>query len=325
MREIAAGQKSSHAPKTILELVIANRHAPRKLVRDAGRKGQSMKLVRYGRPGKEKPGIIDKQGKIRDLSKHVEDLSGAALSRKSLAKLSRLVLDKLPLVRGNPRFGACVTGVGNFIAVGLNYADHAAETGAKIPAEPILFNKSKSCIVGPNDDVMIPKGAQKADWECELAIVIGEACHNVSEREAFDVVAGYTICNDVSERAYQSEGTGQWMKGKGCPTFGPLGPWLVTKDEIKDVQKLAMWLDVNGEKAQRGSTATMIFGVRHLVSYISRFLLLEPGDVITTGTPPGVGLGMKPPKFLKAGDIMRLGIDGLGEQKQVVTAYRKIV
>jgi len=280
-----------------------------------------MRLVRYGHAGKEKPGLIDAQGKIRDLSEHVPDFSGEALSKKTLAKIAKLKADKLPLVRGRPRLGSCVGKVGNFIAVGLNYADHAAETGAPIPKEPILFNKAPSCVIGPNDDVMIPKGSEKTDWEVELAIVIGERCSYVEEKDAMSVVAGFCVCNDVSERAYQTEGTGQWMKGKGCPTFGPLGPWLVTPDEIADIQKLGMWLDVNGQRMQTGSTATMIFGVSFLVSYISRFLMLEPGDVITTGTPPGVGMGMKPPVYLKPGDIVRLGIDGLGEQKQLFTAW----
>jgi 2-keto-4-pentenoate hydratase/2-oxohepta-3-ene-1,7-dioic acid hydratase in catechol pathway len=283
--------------------------------------GAEMKLVRFGHSGKEKPGLIDAQGKIRDLSDHVPDISGKSLSKKALARLAKLKTEKLPLVRGRPRFGPCIGQVGNFIAVGLNYADHAAETGATPPKEPILFNKAPSCIVGPNDDVMLPKGSEKTDWEVELAIVIGERCSYVSEKEALDVVAGFCVCNDVSERAYQIEGTGQWMKGKGCPTFGPLGPWLVTPDEIADVQKLGMWLDVNGKRMQTGSTATMIFGAAFLVSYISRFLMLEPGDVITTGTPPGVGMGMKPPVYLKPGDIIRLGIEGLGEQKQLVTAW----
>jgi 2,4-didehydro-3-deoxy-L-rhamnonate hydrolase len=280
-----------------------------------------MKLVRFGRAGREKSGLVDAAGKIRDISEHVPDLSGACLSRKSLSKLQRLKTEKLPLVGGRPRLGACVGNVGNFIAVGLNFADHAAETGAAIPKEPILFNKAPSCVVGPNDDVMLPKGSEKTDWEVELAIVIGESASYVPEKEAMDVIAGFCICNDVSERAYQMEGTGQWMKGKGCPTFGPLGPWLVTPDEIRDVQKLGMWLEVNGKRMQTGSTATMIFGVKFLVHYISTFMKLEPGDVITTGTPPGVGLGKKPPVFLKPGDIMRLGIEGLGEQKQLVVPW----
>lgn len=280
-----------------------------------------MKLVRYGRLGKEKPGLVDAQGKIRDLSHLVSDISGNVLSRKSLAKIARLKPENLPLVPGKPRYGACVANVRNFIAVGLNYADHAAETGAAAPKEPILFNKTPNCIVGPNDEVMIPKGSVKTDWEVELAIVIGERAAHVSEREALNYVAGFCLCNDVSEREWQTEGTGQWMKGKGAPTFGPLGPWLVTPDEIPDVQKLAMWLDVNGQRMQTGTTATMIFGAAFLVSYISKFMVLDPGDVITTGTPPGVGMGKKPPVYLKPGDIMRLGIEGLGEQKQVVTAW----
>lgn len=280
-----------------------------------------MKLVRYGRPGKEKPGIVDAQGKIRDLSGQIGDFAGEGLTKKALNRIAKLRLEKLPLVRGRPRFGPCVGRVGNFIAVGLNYADHAAETGAPIPAEPILFNKASSCIVGPNDDVMLPKDSVKTDWEVELAIVIGERASYVSEENALDYVAGFCVCNDVSERAYQIEGTGQWMKGKGCATFGPLGPWLVTPDEIADVQNLSMWLEVNGKRMQNGSTKTMIFSVKHIVSYISRFLILEPGDVITTGTPPGVGLGFKPPIYLQAGDIMRLGIEGLGEQKQVVVPF----
>jgi 2,4-diketo-3-deoxy-L-fuconate hydrolase len=282
-----------------------------------------MKLVRYGKSGKEKPGLIDGEGKLRDLSDHVGDLAGEALSPKSLAKIAKLKPASLPAVRGAPRLGPCVGGVGNFIAVGLNYADHAAETGAAIPKEPILFNKAPSCIVGPHDDVTIPKGSAKTDWEVELAVVIGSRASYVSERDALKHVAGFCVCNDVSEREYQQERGGQWMKGKGCATFGPLGPWLVTPDEIADVQKLDMWLDVNGERMQRGSTATMIFDVRTLVSYISHFMILTPGDVITTGTPPGVGLGMKPPRFLKAGDTVSLGIEGLGGQAQRFVAWKK--
>ncbi len=281
-----------------------------------------MKLLRYGPRGKEKPGILDADGKIRDLSGEVDDLSGAGLTSKRLAKIAKLKLAKLPLVKGKPRIGPCVGDVRNFIAVGLNYADHAAETGAPIPEQPILFNKAPNCIVGPNDDVMIPKGSTKTDWEVELAIVIGDGGSYITKKDALKAVAGFCICHDVSEREYQIEKGGQWMKGKGCPTFGPLGPWLVTPDEIKDVQKLGMWLDVNGVRMQTGSTKTMIFGVAHLVSYISQFMRLDPGDVITTGTPPGVGLGMKPPRYLKAGEIVTLGIDGLGEQKQAVVAYK---
>lgn len=280
-----------------------------------------MKLVRWGKTGKEKPGLVDSDGRTRDLSDHVHDISDQVLQPRTLAKIAKLKPERLPLVRGRPRLGPCVGNVRNFIAVGLNYADHAAETGASPPKEPILFNKAPSCIVGPNDEVMIPKGSTKTDWEVELAIVIGSRVSYVGEDEAMDHVAGFCICNDVSERTYQLEGTGQWMKGKGCPTFGPLGPWLVTPDEVKDVQNLRMWLDLNGERMQDGTTKTMIFGVRHLVAYTSRFMVLEPGDVITTGTPPGVGMGKKPPRYLKAGDTMKVGIEGLGEQKQVVAAW----
>jgi 2,4-didehydro-3-deoxy-L-rhamnonate hydrolase len=282
-----------------------------------------MKLVRYGKAGKEKPGLIDGAGKLRDLSEIIDDVGGEALSVKTLSRLAKIKPDALPAVRGTPRLGPCVANVGNFIAVGLNYADHAAETGAAIPKEPILFNKAPSCIVGPNDDVVIPKSSVKTDWEVELAIVIGTSASYVAENEALNYVAGYCLCHDVSEREFQTERGGQWMKGKGCPTFGPLGPWLVTKDEIADVQKLDMWLDVNGERMQKGSTATMIFNVRKLVSYISHFMLLQPGDVITTGTPPGVGLGMKPPRFLKSGDTVSLGIEGLGQQAQSIVAWKK--
>lgn len=281
-----------------------------------------MKLVRYGQPGQEKPGLVDASGTIRDLSAHIPDVTGPALSKARLADLRKLDPASLPVVPAGTRLGPCVGAVRNFIAVGLNFADHAAETGAAIPKEPILFNKAPSCIVGPNDDVIIPRGSQKTDWEVELAIVIGEAASYVPENEALSVVAGFCVCHDVSEREYQTERGGQWMKGKGCPTFGPLGPWLVTTDEIKDVQDLDMWLDVNGERMQTGSTKTMIFDVAKLVSYISHFMLLEPGDVITTGTPPGVGLGMKPPRFLKAGDVVTLGIEGLGTQRQNIVAYR---
>ena len=280
-----------------------------------------MKLVRYGKAGKEKPGLIDAAGKIRDLSDVVADIDGSTLSPRVLARLAKIKPEALPAVRGAPRLGPCVAKVGNFVAVGLNYADHAAESGMPVPKEPVLFNKAPSCIVGPNDDVMIPKGSVKTDWEVELAIVIGTRANYVSEADALAHVAGFCVCNDVSERTFQLEGTGQWMKGKGCPTFGPLGPWLVTTDEIKDVQRLGMWLDVNGARMQTGSTSTMVFGVKTLVSYISQFMILEPGDVVTTGTPPGVGSGMKPPRFLKAGDTIALGIDDLGRQAQRVVAW----
>ncbi len=283
-----------------------------------------MKLVRYGRPGKEKPGLIDAAGKLRALSEIIDDIDGETLSPRVLSRLAKIKPESLPAVRGKPRLGPCVGKVGNFLAVGLNYADHAAESGMAIPKEPILFNKAPSCIVGPNDDVVIPKGSEKTDWEVELAIVIGSRASYVSERDALSHVAGYCVCNDVSERAYQLErGGGQWTKGKGCPTFGPLGPWLVTADEISDPQKLGMWLDVNGERMQSGSTTTMIFGVATLVSHISQFMILEPGNVITSGTPPGVGSGKKPPRFLKAGDTISLGIDGLGQQAQRVIAWTR--
>lgn len=281
-----------------------------------------MKLVRYGNPGAEKPGIVDAEGTVRDISGIVPDLAGKALTKASLARIAAVDPKTLPAVPAGTRLGPCVGNVRNFIAVGLNYADHAAETNSPIPKEPILFNKAPSCIVGPNDDVIVPRGSQKTDWEVELAIVIGEEASYVEEKDALDYVAGYCVCNDVSEREYQIERGGQWAKGKGCPTFGPLGPWLVTTDEIKDVQNLSMWLEVNGERVQDGSTKTMIFAVPFLVSYISQFMKLEPGDVITTGTPPGVGMGMKPPRFLRGGEVVELGIEGLGTQKQQVRAYQ---
>lgn len=281
-----------------------------------------MKLLRHGAAGRERPGILDKSGAIRDLSGVIDDLSGANLSRASLAKIAKIDPASLPAVAAGTRIGSCIARVGHFIAVGLNYADHAKETGSPIPAEPILFSKAPSCLHGPDDDIVIPKGSTKSDWEVELAVIIGEPATYVSEAKALDHVAGYAVCNDLSERAWQMERGGQWIKGKSAPTFGPLGPWLVTPDEIADVQKLKMWLELNGSKVQNGSTETMIFGVAHLISYISQFWRLEPGDVITTGTPPGVGLGMKPPKFLKAGDHMRLSIEGLGVQTQKVLAYQ---
>jgi len=282
-----------------------------------------MKLVRFGAPGREKPGMLDAQGRIRDLSKIVPDIAGDVLSPKSLAKLRKLKVDTLPLVRGSPRLGPCVGRVGNFIAIGLNYSDHAAETGMPLPKEPVIFNKAPSSISGPNDDTMIPKGSTKLDYECELGIVIGSRARYLAKDKAMEAVAGYCLANDVSERVFQLERSGQWTKGKGCETFGPLGPWLVTKDEIGNPQRLDMWLTVNGETRQKGSTHTMVFGVAHLVWYCSQFFVMEPGDVISTGTPPGVGLGIKPePKFLHAGDIVRLGIDGLGEQQQKIVKFR---
>ncbi len=277
-----------------------------------------MKLVRYGDIGAEKPGIIGPQGEIRDLSAEVEDITGDVLTKAGMARLRSLDVSTLPRVEGSPRLGPPVARVQKFIGVGLNYSDHAAELGQPIPAEPVLFTKAVSCICGPNDDVVLPPDAHKADWEVELAIVIGERARRVSEAEAMDHVAGYCLCNDVTERAFQLEGTGQWLKGKSADSFGPIGPWLATADEIANPQALAMFLDVNGVRMQSGSTATMVFGVRTLVSYISRFMTLEPGDIITTGTPPGVGIGKKPPVFLKEGDMMHLGIEGLGEQRQIV-------
>src|SRR4051812_10686144 len=285
------------------------------------REERLMKLVRFGDAGQEKPGLIDSSGQIRDLSGIVSDINGSTLSPATLDRIRQTDPSTLPLAPSGQRLGPCVGQVRNFIAIGLNYADHAAETGAPIPAEPIVFNKAPSCIVGPNDDVIIPRGSQKTDWEVELAIVIGERASYIGANEAFDFVAGYCVCNDVSEREYQLERGGTWTKGKGCPTFGPLGPWLVTKDEIPDPQNLSMWLDVNGERAQNGSTKTMIFNVAQIVSYVSHFMILEPGDVITTGTPPGVGMGMKPQRYLKAGDVVSLGIEGLGEQRQAVVGY----
>jgi 2,4-didehydro-3-deoxy-L-rhamnonate hydrolase len=282
-----------------------------------------MKLVRYGNPGKEKPGLIDAQGVLRDLSSVVPDMGAAQLSDAMLKKISKVKTDKLPAVRGKPRMGCPVANVGKFIAIGLNYSDHAAEAGMPIPKEPIVFMKATSCIQGPNDDVMLPKNSVKSDWEVELGIVIGTQAQYVSQKNALDFVAGYVLINDVSEREYQLERGPQWDKGKGCDTFGPIGPWLVTKDEVPNVQKLAMWLDLNGQRVQTGNTKTMIFGAAKIVSYVSQFMTLMPGDVITTGTPPGVGMGMKPPRFLKKGDVMTLGIEGLGEQHQVVRAYKK--
>ncbi len=281
-----------------------------------------MKLVRFGPSGREKPGIIDKTGIIRDLSRVVRDITPETLADGAIAEIKRAKIDRLPPAPKRVRLGPCVGNVRNFIAIGLNYVDHAHETGSPIPKEPIIFNKAPSCIVGPNDNVVIPKGSQKTDWEVELAIVIGRGGSYIDEAKAMSHVAGYAVCHDVSEREFQIERGGQWTKGKGCPTFGPLGPWLVTRDEIKDVQNLDMFLDVNGERMQTGNTSTMIFGVAHLVSYLSQFMLLQAGDVITTGTPPGVGMGMKPPRFLKGGETIRLGIAGLGEQVQKVVKYK---
>ena len=280
-----------------------------------------MKLVRYGPTGQEKPGMIDSDGTLRDLSAHVADITGATLGDDSIAKLRAVDPSTLPTVDGNPRMGACVGDIGKFMCIGLNYADHAAETGADIPEHPILFMKANSAITGPNDDVVMPRGSATTDWEVELGVVIGKAAKYVSEEEALDYVAGYCLCNDVSERHFQTSLTGQWTKGKSCDTFGPTGPWLVTRDEVEDPQNLDMWLDVNGKRMQTGNTKTMIFPVAQVISHLSQLFTLHPGDVISTGTPPGVGMGMKPePVYLKDGDVMELSIQGLGIQRQNVRA-----
>ncbi|MEH3110159.1 MAG: fumarylacetoacetate hydrolase family protein [Agrobacterium cavarae] len=278
-----------------------------------------MKLMRVGQPGHEKPAILDAEGKIRDLSAHVNDIGGDAISPEGLKKIAALDLSTLPVLTED-RIGACVAGTGKFICIGLNFSDHAAETGAAVPSEPVIFMKATSAIVGPNDNVVIPRGSEKTDWEVELGVVIGKTAKYVSEADALDYVAGYCVSHDVSERAFQTERQGQWTKGKSCDTFGPIGPWLVTKDEIADPQNLGMWLKVNGETMQNGSSKTMVYGVANVVSYLSKFMSLHPGDVISTGTPPGVGLGMKPQRFLKAGDVVELGIEGLGSQKQTFVA-----
>lgn len=279
-----------------------------------------MKLLRFGAPGAEKPGLMHTDGTIRDLSGRIDDLSGKNLSPESLAGLAEADAAALPVVEGNPRLGPPVAGTGKFICIGLNYADHAAESGLAVPSEPVIFMKATSAICGPNDPIIIPRGSEKTDWEVELAVIIGKPAKYVSEAEAMDYVAGYAVTNDVSERAFQIEREGQWTKGKSCDNFGQIGPWLVTKDEVSDPQNLPMWLKVNGETMQDGSSATMVYGVAHLVHYLSQFMTLHPGDVISTGTPPGVGLGMKPPRYLKAGDVVELGIEGLGQQRQDVIA-----
>jgi len=282
-----------------------------------------MKLVRYGPAGREKPGLIDADGKLRDLSRKVKDIDGTTLSPASLTALKKLDTRKLPLVKGKPRLGPCVATPPKFIAIGLNFVDHARETGAPIPEHPIVFFKAETCIVGPNDNIVLPPDSTHTDWEVEFAIVIGRTARFVAEKDALKYVAGYCVVNDVSEREYQlKHGASQWGKGKGCDTFGPIGPWMVTRDEIKDPQNLDMWLDVNGERRQTGSTRTMIFGAAAIVADVSRYMTLLPGDVITTGTPPGVGMGMKPPQYLKAGDVVELGIEGLGAQRQKVVAPR---
>src|SRR5579859_1498236 len=279
-----------------------------------------MRLVRYGERGKEKPGLVDRSGQIRDLSAHIPDLDGAAYSPESLKKLAAIDPATLPAVAGKPRLGTPVTGISKFVAIGMNYSDHAKETGAAIPTEPIFFLKANTALSGPNDPVEKPRGSTKLDWEVEIAAIIGTRAKYVSEADALNHIAGYCVCNDVSERNFQIERLGQWTKGKSHDTFGPLGPWLVTRDEIADVQKLGMWCDVNGERRQTGNTSTMIFSMAKCISYVSQFMTLLPGDIITTGTPPGVGLGMKPPTFLNVGDVVTLGIDGLGEQRQEIVA-----
>ena len=281
-----------------------------------------MKLLRYGPVGAEKPGILDSRGHLRDLSAHVDDIAGVVLTPEGLDHLRSINPESLPVVTESPRIGACVGRIGKFICVGLNYADHAAESGLAVPPEPVLFMKATSAVCGPNDDVIIPKGSLKTDWEVELGVVIGREARYVDEAQAMAHVAGYCVINDVSERAFQIERAGQWVKGKSADTFGPTGPWMVTADEVPDPQNLQMWLEVDGHKYQNGSTKTMVYGVRHLVSYISQFMSLQPGDVISTGTPPGVGMGQKPaPVYLRPGQVMTLGIDGLGEQRQTTRAW----
>lgn len=281
-----------------------------------------MKLLRYGPVGAEKPGILDSRGHLRDLSAHVDDIAGAVLTPEGLDHLRGLNPDSLPVVTGSPRIGPCVGRIGKFICIGLNYADHAAESGMAVPPEPVLFMKATSAVCGPNDDVIIPKGSLKTDWEVELGVVIGREARYVDEADAMSHVAGYCVINDVSERAFQIERAGQWVKGKSADTFGPTGPWLVTADEVADPQNLQMWLKVDGHMYQNGSTRTMVYGVRHLVSYVSQFMSLQPGDIISTGTPPGVGMGQKPaPVYLRPGQVMTLGIEGLGEQRQTTRAW----
>lgn len=277
-----------------------------------------MKLLRYGAKGKEKPGLLDSEGRLRDLSAVIPDITGETISPKGLARLKKIKPESLPLVRGKPRIGACIANPHKFIAIGLNYSDHAAESGLQVPKEPVVFTKQVSCLSGPFDDVTIPPRSKKSDWEVELGVIIGTKAKNIKKADALKYVAGYCTINDLSEREFQAERSGQWTKGKSYDTFGPVGPWLVTADEVKDPQKLHMWLDLNGKRVQNGSTSTMVFGVAHIVAYLSEFFTLMPGDIITTGTPPGVGMGMKPQRFLKPGDVMRLGIEGLGEQGQKV-------
>jgi len=277
-----------------------------------------MKLLRYGPKGKERPGVLDREGRLRDLSGVIADVNGETISSKGQVLLRKIKPESLPLVRGSPRIGACIANPQKFIGIGLNYSDHAAEAGLKVPKEPIIFTKQVNCLSGPNDDVTLPPKSKKSDWEVELGVIIGTHAKNISRKEALAHVAGYCTVNDISEREFQAERSGQWTKGKSYDSFGPVGPWLVTADEVKHPQKLRLWLELNGKRVQDGSTSTMVFGVAFIVAYVSQFFTLLPGDIITTGTPPGVGMGMKPQRFLKAGDIMRVGVDGLGEQFQKV-------
>ena len=281
-----------------------------------------MKLLRYGAAGAERPAMLDQNGALHDLSGIIPDITGATFAPETLARLQSLDPNDLPLVEGSLRLGACIGSVGKFICIGLNYSDHAAESGMAVPKEPVVFMKATSAIIGANDEVMIPRGALKTDWEVELGVVIGREARYVEEAEALKYVGGYCVVNDLSERAFQMEGTGQWVKGKSCDTFGPIGPWLVTADEVPEPQSLDLWLEVDGHRYQHGSTSTMVFGVAHLVSYLSRFMSLQPGDIISTGTPPGVGLGQKPPVYLRPGNVMRLGVTGLGEQQQTVVPFK---
>jgi len=280
-----------------------------------------MKLLRYGPAGREKPGMLDSSGNLRDLSRVVGQIGWAEISSAGLKKLSKIKPESLPLVKGSPRLGVPYTGISKFVAIGLNFADHAKEAGLAVPAEPILFNKWTTSICGPNDDTVVPKGSTMLDWEVEIAIVIGSKCKEIEEKDAGKYIAGYCVVNDVSERHFQTQRGSQWDRGKGCDTFGPIGPYLVTQDEVGDVQNLDMWLKVNGEVMQKGNTKTMIFGCHHIVAYCSQFMTLMPGDIITTGTPPGVGMGMKPPRYLKPGDVVELGIEKLGSQRQMVKAH----
>ena len=279
-----------------------------------------MKLVRFGPTGAEKPGILDTNGTIRDLSSVVGDIAGDTLSDAGLAAITAVDLSALPAIAADTRLGPCVAGTGKFICIGLNYADHAAESGLDVPPEPVIFMKATSAICGPNDPIVIPRGSEKTDWEVELAVIIGKRAKYVSEADALDHVAGYCVTNDVSERAFQIERAGQWTKGKSCDNYGQIGPWLVTRDEVADPQNLSMWLTVNGKTMQNGSTKTMVYGVAHVVSYLSRFMSLQPGDVISTGTPPGVGMGQNPQRYLRPGDVVELGVEGLGKQRQDVIA-----